>query len=133
MFAKKTKVPAEKSAGEIRKALTDFGAKKFSLGTGKNTSFIGFVFKNIPVKIEFETPEQPGGDATIAQKKKHIQATNTKWRQVHLCVKAKLESVVVGIETFEEGFMAHIETPNLGLNAKKHSKLGKKASSKKAA
>jgi hypothetical protein len=29
-----------------------------------------------------------------------------------LCIKAKLESVESGIETFEEAFLAHVLTPN---------------------
>lgn len=111
MFAQKTKVPSDKSIGEIRKALDAFGAKKFSLGTRKRHSFLKFTYNKTQVKFYFDTPEKPGKDATIAQRKKYEQALNTRWRQVLLCVKAKLQSVECGLETFEEAFMAHIQLP----------------------
>lgn len=113
MFAEKTKVPADKSAGEIRKALLTFGGKDFALATHSDKAHIAFTYKEMRVKIVFSTPTNPGESATLAQKKKHEQAINTRWRQLLLCVKAKLESINCGIETFEQAFMAHIETTGI--------------------
>lgn len=133
MFAEKTKVPAEKSAGEIKKALTQFGTENFSLKTERDKASIGFTYKNVAVKVRFSLPEKPGKSSTIAQRKKYEQATNTRWRQLLLCIKAKLESVCMNIETFDQAFMAHIEgQPILKQNKRKVSAGNPKVKSKLA-
>lgn len=109
MFAKKTKVPAEKSAFEIKRATAAFGCKNFRLGTSGQKAYVGFTYKDLKIKIEFSLPPQPGNKAGHADKKRYEQAVNTRWRQILLCIKAKLESINTGIETFEEAFMAHIQ------------------------
>lgn len=40
------------------------------------------------------------------------QQCRTYWRRLLLCIKAKLESVETGIETFEEAFLAQIVLPD---------------------
>ena len=40
------------------------------------------------------------------------QALRTRWRALLLCIKAKLESVESGIETFDTAFMAQIVLPD---------------------
>lgn len=40
------------------------------------------------------------------------QQTRAKWRALLLCIKAKLESVESGIESFENAFMAHVVMPD---------------------
>jgi hypothetical protein len=35
-----------------------------------------------------------------------------QWRALLLCIKAKLEAVASGIETFEEAFLAHVVMPD---------------------
>lgn len=40
------------------------------------------------------------------------QACRGRWRQLHLCIKAKLESVEAGIESFEDAFLAHVTMPD---------------------
>lgn len=36
----------------------------------------------------------------------------SRWRALFLCIKAKLESIESGIETFEDAFLAHIQMPD---------------------
>ena len=38
------------------------------------------------------------------------QACKERWRALHLCVKAKLEAIDAGVETFEDAFLAHVQT-----------------------
>ncbi|WP_210205670.1 hypothetical protein [Pseudaminobacter salicylatoxidans] len=40
------------------------------------------------------------------------QACRSRWRALYLCIKAKLESIDSGIETFEDAFLAHIQMPD---------------------
>jgi hypothetical protein len=40
------------------------------------------------------------------------QACRSRWRALFLCIKAKLESIESGIETFEDAFLAHIQMPD---------------------
>jgi hypothetical protein len=49
------------------------------------------------------------------------QACRERWRALLLCIKAKLESVESGIETFEDAFLAHIQMPD-GLTVGEHVK-----------
>lgn len=53
------------------------------------------------------TPEQSA--------KVYEQETRTRFRALVLCIKAKLESVESGIESFEEAFLAHIVLPDKSL------------------
>lgn len=41
-----------------------------------------------------------------------VQACRERWRQLHLCIKAKLESIAGDIETFDEAFLAHVVMPD---------------------
>lgn len=40
------------------------------------------------------------------------QINRGRWRLLLLCIKAKLESVASGVETFEESFLAHVVMPD---------------------
>src|SRR5690606_13034794 len=46
------------------------------------------------------------------QQSAYEQLERPRWRALTLVVKAKLESVEPGIETFEEAFLPHIVLPN---------------------
>jgi hypothetical protein len=56
--------------------------------------------------LRFDLP-LPAGDGDKEQKTRR-----QKWRALLLCIKAKLESVASGIESFEEAFLAHVVLPN---------------------
>ncbi len=129
MFVRKTQVPAEKSIGEIKRALLKFGCKNFQQGNNKDKGHISFTYEGKKVRINFSIPPFPGADVTIAQMKKYEKATNIRWREILICIKGKLESVATEIETFEEAFMAHIDSKQLqpSKNAQKISKLKRAA------
>ena len=50
----------------------------------------------------------PSVNATKASVKTYEQTVKTRWRCLLLVVKAKIEAVECGIETFEEAFMPYI-------------------------
>jgi hypothetical protein len=61
-------------------------------------------FTHTPVKGDRRAPDK----ALEA----YEQACRQRYRALSLAVKAKLESVEAGIETFEQAFLAHIVLPN---------------------
>lgn len=97
-YAEKTKVPVERSIGEIQKALTRYGADGFTYGVDGQRAAIGFRVEGRLVRIMMEMPDN---DQEIRQ----------RWRAMLLAVKSKLECIEAGIETFEEAFLAHIVVP----------------------
>jgi hypothetical protein len=109
-YAKRTIVPADKTRLEIERTLTRYGAKRFAYFTEAERSII--VFEASDRRIRFDLP---------MRKDMTDQALRSRWRGLLLCVKAKLESVEAGIETFEEAFLAHVVLPD-GLTVGQHTK-----------
>jgi hypothetical protein len=112
-YASRTTVPAEKTRGEIERALTRYGAKNFAYFTETGRAVIVFVASER--RIRFDLP-LPTGDSDKDEK-----AKRQKWRALLLCIKAKLEGVESKIETFEEAFLAHVVLPD-GLTMLQHAK-----------
>lgn len=108
MYAQYTTVPVEKSMEELRLALTKFGAKDLSYGSNDGHTYIAFDYQETKIKLMFPMPCPPKKESSNAAVKKYEQYRRTKWRQIVLCIKAKMESIVSGIETFEEAFLPHI-------------------------
>ena len=99
-YASRTTVPADKTRGEIERALTRYGAKNFAYFTETGRAVIVFVASDR--RIRFDLP-LPTGDSDKDEK-----AKRQKWRALLLCIKAKLEGVESKIETFEEAFLSHV-------------------------
>lgn len=111
-FADKTKVPIDQSRTEIERTLQRYGATRFAYFTETGKAIIVFEAKDR--RLRFDLPV-PAGES-----EKDKQAARQKWRALLLCIKAKLESVTSGIETFEEAFLAHVVMPD-GLTVLQHS------------
>lgn len=110
-FAEGTSVTMENSRAEIEKLLVRFGADQFGYKWEETSAAIVFRAQNRYIRFTLPLPT----DAEL----KHSKAKDAKarevrrrWRALALCIKAKLESVATGIETFEESFMPHIILPN---------------------
>ena len=110
-FAEGTEVPAERSRAEIERTLTRFGADQFGYGWRESASVI--VFRAQGRHIRFILPMPTEADLKgMRIKDAREREIRRRWRALTLCIKAKLEAVATGIESFEESFMAHIVLPD---------------------
>ncbi len=115
-YADGTKVPAEQSRTEIEKTLARFGADQFMYGSKADAAVIAFRAhgRHIRFLLPLPTPEEL--KRTRLDKDREVRR---RWRSMAMCIKAKLESVATGIETFEESFMAQVVLPN-GMTMAEH-------------
>jgi hypothetical protein len=106
-YANQTTVDPQKSRAEIEKTLARYGATGFAYGSEIGRAMIGFQTKDR--RIRFLLPLVPPQRSTEKQTEQFIRS---RWRALLLAIKAKLEAVESGIETFDEAFMSHIIMPN---------------------
>lgn len=111
-YAEKTSVSIDRSQAEIKKILSRYGADGFVYGELSELSVVMFEIKSRRIKIILPMPKKPSASATQASGKTYDQVCRSRWRAIALVIKAKLESVEVGITTLEQEFMAHIMLPN---------------------
>lgn len=107
-YAVRTKVPANRSRSEIEVLLKRYGAKRFAYAN--DTGHVILVFDMADRRVRFTVP-MPDKE----------QAERARWRAVLLCIKAKLESVAAGIETFEDAFLSHVVMPD-GMTVGEHTR-----------
>ena len=110
-YAVATKVPVDQTRLEIERTLTRYGADRFAFMSEVGRAVIVFEAKSRRLKFDLPLLVAKAGE-NDASKKTREQVTRSKWRALLLCIKAKLESVESGIETFEEAFLAHIVMPD---------------------
>ncbi len=101
-FASQTKVSAGQSRSDIEKLLAKHKATHIGYASTPGFATLGFQIGGRMVRFKVPMPDQ----ATAPQKHR------SRWRALMLCVKAKLESVAAGIETFEEAFLANVVMPD---------------------
>jgi hypothetical protein len=106
-YANRTSVRPEKSRAEIERTLARYGATGFAYGTDTGRAMIGFQTKER--RIRFLLPLVPPNRCTQLQAEQFVRS---RWRALLLSIKAKLEAVQAGIESFDEAFMPHIVMPN---------------------
>lgn len=106
-YAADSKVPVERSRSEIERTLMRYGATGFAYGMESSRAMIGFQTKER--RIRFVLPLAAPGNCTVKQSEQFVRS---RWRALLLSIKAKLEAVESGIETFDEAFMSHIVMPN---------------------
>jgi hypothetical protein len=106
-YANRTTVKPDKTRAEIEKTLECYGATGFAYGTELGRAMIGFQTKER--RIRFLLPLAPPPRSTQAQAEQFVRS---RWRALLLAIKAKLEAVEAGIETFDEAFLSHIVMPN---------------------
>lgn len=131
-YAKDTSVSVSKSEAEIKAVIRRYGATSFASFETALAAMIAFemqgrrvVFKlPLPDRHSKQFTETPSGRWARSEKQADDafeQACRSRWRALLLCIKAKLESVEAGIETFEDAFLAHIQMPD-GLTVGEHVK-----------
>lgn len=121
MYAKGTDVSVSKSKAEIESTLHRYGAS--AIGSFVSTDRATIMFEAKDRRLRFDLPLPSKRDRRITHHSRGPrdqagveaaweQACRQRWRALLLCIKAKLESVESGIETFEEAFLAHIVLPD---------------------
>lgn len=124
-YAIETKVPVEQTQAEIRKMITKANADSFGIMESTGIVHIAFRLENRNVRFTIPMPK-PGGTETKREESARMKQTRSRWRAVMLVIKAKLESVESGIETFDDAFLAHIQTED-GHTFGEHVKSGLRA------
>lgn len=118
-FASDTTVTAERSMAEIMGVLKKYGAKKYAFVDEAEQIGVAFEMRDRRVRFVLALPK-PGEvrvkvnqtNATRVSQSAYEQAIRQKWRALLLAIRAKLESVESGIETFEEAFLAQLVLPS---------------------
>lgn len=120
-FADTTEVSPEKTRAEIELTLKKYKADSFASGWNETSAFVAFQSQNRLIRFKIALPDRLDKRFTHVNNwtkrsesqadKLYDQAVRTIWRRLLLCIKAKLESVASGIETFETAFAAHIVLP----------------------
>jgi hypothetical protein len=121
-YAAKTDVSVQRSRNELETTLKRYGATGFAYMTQGQVSIIAFEMRARRVMFRLTLPQMAsreirytatGKVRTDAQQQSAFeQLERQRWRALNLVVKAKLESVESGIESFEEAFLPHIVLPN---------------------
>lgn len=119
-YAKGTEISVDQTQTEIRKLLQRYGATGFIMGETAEKAQIGFemgdrrvIFRlPLPAMSEFRKDGRGRLRTDLQRQEAWKQACKSKWRALVLCIKAKLETVASGIETFDEAFMAHLALPS---------------------
>lgn len=126
-FAKNTDVSPEDSMMEIRATLKRYQAKKTMILEEEERVGVAFEMSDRRVRFVMPLPQsnefqyvygtQYGHTGRRARSQDEIEtslqkAIRQRWRALLLIIKAKLESVESGIETFEDAFMARLILPS---------------------
>lgn len=124
-YAENTTVPVERTKAEIESQLRRHGADQFFSGWTADEAFVSFRAHDRYVRFKLPLPKRDDKRFTkratkyssvdrgpSEAEKLWEQAIRAKWRALMLTVKAKLESIDAGIETFEQAFLSHIVLPD---------------------
>lgn len=120
-YAKNTTVTVEKSKAEIERLVTRAGASRFASGWEEGSASMFFDMKDKRVCFRVRVPQVEDYEHTTRGVRTKQQARSLQDREhrrlmraLLLTIKAKLEAVESGIESFEEAFLAHIMMPSSG-------------------
>lgn len=108
-YAAQTRVPVSQSRTEIERLLEKHKAKQFGTAVDydANQARVQFRLHDRIVRFLITLPDRK----KYGQGARWEQQERQRWRALLLVIKAKLESVENGIETFEEAFLAEIVMP----------------------
>jgi hypothetical protein len=122
-YAETTTVSAEQSEMEIKRVLRQHGAT--TVATVETHGQARVMFEMADRQIMFRlalpdrrdpaftrTPAKGLARTATAAAAAYDQAVRQRWRALYLVIRARLEAIEAGIETFEEAFLAHIVLPS---------------------
>lgn len=118
-YAEKTTVTPSKTQAEIQDLLEKYRCQNYAFARQDNRVVVLFEMAErrvrfslpLPGRNEFKTTETGKARTATAIDTAYDQEVRRRWRALLLTIKAKLESVQSGIETFEEAFMAQLVLP----------------------
>jgi hypothetical protein len=122
-YAESTRVGTAQSRGEIERTLRRYGADAFGYVEDRDRAVIVCRMRGRQLRFVLPLPD-PGAPefaqtrvrglvrSVERQREAFVQATRQRWRALLLVVKAKLEAVEAGIETFDDAFLANIVLPD---------------------
>lgn len=126
-FAKGTKTEIGATEQQIKRMLQKAGADGVAMMEERTRAIVAFHLNGRAIQFRLPLPardehrfthravNQHGGEverANDAALDLWVQACRERWRALHLCIKAKLESVEQNIESFDDAFLAHIQMPD---------------------
>jgi hypothetical protein len=122
-YAESTTVSAEQSEMDIKRVLRQHGATTVATVETNGRAQVLFEMAARRIKFELALPDrrdpkfthQPvrgGRRSSTAANAAYEQAVRQRWRALHLVIRARLEAIEAGIESFEEAFLAHIQLPS---------------------
>jgi hypothetical protein len=114
-YAEKTTIPLEQSIAQIVGMVKKAGAQQVGQAEGDDDRYhVWFKLADrmmrfsVPLVTEYKGPARSGNGRLINQREWIDQRNRQRGRALQLVIKAKLESVESGVETFEEAFLANI-------------------------
>lgn len=116
-YAENTSVSFERSIAEIMELIRRAGADQVGQMESRSGFAVQFTIADrmVRFRVPFETmddmPTRDGRNRSLTKQQRESrlnQSRRQRGRALLLTVKAKLESVESGIETFEQAFLAHV-------------------------
>lgn len=117
-----TTVSAQKSRAEIEATLRRYGATSFAYAEEGHRAAVMFTAHDRRVRFILSLPSLATDEVQFTptrlkrspQQAQRVleQLTRQRWRALVLAIKAKLEVVESGIETFDEAFAVHMVLPD---------------------
>lgn len=103
-YAEGTSVTIKQSRDDIENVLKKHGAGAFAFYSLPGRAVI--MFEAHHRKLRFDLPLPPGDTERDRREQRRL------YRSLYLVIKARLDAVTSGIETFEEAFLSHVVMPN---------------------
>lgn len=125
-YAENTTVTVERSQAEIQGLIQRYGARKYASGYDEDTRLAVIQFEMTGRRVMFRLHLPDIDDDRFALDGRGRERSQTAWanaydqecrrlwRSLLLVIKAKLESVESGVESFEEAFLPQIVIPGTG-------------------
>lgn len=123
-YAEKTTVPVGKTQEDLKRMIEKHGGDSFMAGSLRATGEVGVIFDafnrrfRILLKMESEEKLKVDGRGSIRSeesfKRAKAQAERSAWRLIYLIVKARIECIEAGCETFEQAFLPYMLIPDTG-------------------
>lgn len=100
-YARRTKVPADRTRLQIEEMMRKRGADQFFSGADSDRALLAFRIGGRHMRFVL-----PLGDTRTQQQ------VMARWRALFLVIKAKLEAIDIGITSIEEAFLAETVLPD---------------------
>lgn len=116
-YAEDTKVPFARSIADVMAIIEKAGADQIGQMQSKDGFAVQFTLADrmVRFRVPFETlddmPTKDGRGSKLPPAKREAkleQSKRQRGRALFLVIKAKMESLESGIETFEQAFLAHV-------------------------